>query len=249
MRQLSILTLSALAAIAALAQDMKPEMDVVQSYKIKPEMRADFEALQKEISDAYKKAGVPSRIVFQNVLGDLTDYTVVSPIPGFAELDKPSPVQRALGEETYNKLMRRAGAMVTEIHREVAVSRPDLSIITNNEMPGAISLVVEIQPASGRRAELEQIIKTELLPAFKKIGTKQLWVEDVIFGGQGGAMVVIMPMSKMADFDAGPPLVRALGADKAQMLEMRMAPLVASERYSVYKMRPELSCMTTPGSR
>jgi hypothetical protein len=64
------LALSAIPSVFAQSTPA-PEWSVVTVATIKPDMRSDFEAFQKAITAAYKKAEVPSRAVLQTVMGDL----------------------------------------------------------------------------------------------------------------------------------------------------------------------------------
>lgn len=57
------------------------------TFHIKPDFRTEFEASQKEITAAYKKAGVAYRVVVQTMFGDLMEYTSIAPIANFAESD------------------------------------------------------------------------------------------------------------------------------------------------------------------
>lgn len=237
-----------LLAHASLAQNNQPapELSLVTIYKIKPDMRAEFEAGQKELSAAYRKAEVPSRMVMQTVLGDLLGYVSVTPLSKFADMDGTSPVVRALGQEEAARLLRRVGATFTSAQRLVSVDRPDLSIMTSNEQPGETALVIGITAAPGRMMDLEAIMKGELMAACKKAGVKHMWVSDVIFGGEGGMKVVVVPVEKMAAFDLKSPMERALGAEGARKLEAKMSTTIAHEEFSVLRMRPDLSHVPQP---
>src|ERR1700693_1089983 len=89
------LALSIVPAVTAQSTSA-PEWSVVTITTIKPEMRSEYEAWQKEVSAAYKKAEVPSRAVLQTVLGDLFEYVAVAPLAHFVNMDGPSPLERAL---------------------------------------------------------------------------------------------------------------------------------------------------------
>src|SRR5947209_8737232 len=98
--------LAFLIPLASLAQqqtqDSKQHWSVVTISTVKPEMQDQFEAFQKEMMMAFKKAEVPSRVVLQALMGDLLEYVTVYPIANFADLDGPSPAERALGKDAYD---------------------------------------------------------------------------------------------------------------------------------------------------
>src|SRR5438309_10251776 len=99
-----------------------PEWSLVTITTVKPEMRSDYEAFQKEMSAAYKKAQVPSRAVLQTVMGNLLEYISVAPLAHFADMDGPSPVERALGKADAEGLIRKGVACTTSAHREASLA-------------------------------------------------------------------------------------------------------------------------------
>ena len=117
------------ALVSLVAQDKAPtrEWSYVAIYKIKPEKRAEFEGIQKELSAAYKQAGVPFRVVWQTTFGDINEYVSVSPLANFAAMDAPSPVVKALGADKASDLLRRSSATVNGVTRVAAINRADLS--------------------------------------------------------------------------------------------------------------------------
>ncbi len=101
-----LLTLALSVPLSLAAQDQpKPQWSVVTMTTIKPDARAEYEAWQKQITAAYKKAEVPSRTVVQTIMGDLFEYISLAPITKFADLDGATPVERALGKESAAALL------------------------------------------------------------------------------------------------------------------------------------------------
>src|SRR5258708_30268890 len=64
-----------------------PEWSVITTTQIKPEFRQEYEAVQKEVSAAYKKAGIPYRYVVQTILGDVEEDVSIAPISKLADMD------------------------------------------------------------------------------------------------------------------------------------------------------------------
>src|SRR5437763_16085616 len=104
-----------------------PEWSVVTLTTIKPEMRSEYEAFQKEMSAAYKKAEVPSRAVLQTIMGNVLEYVSVAPLAHFADMDGPSPIERALGKADAQGLIRKSVACTTSAHREASLPLKDLT--------------------------------------------------------------------------------------------------------------------------
>src|SRR3954462_6595335 len=80
------LALSTVPAIMAQSTPA-PEWSLVTVTTIKPEMRSDYEAFQRDISAAYKKAQVPSRAVLQTMMGNVLEYVSVAPLAHLADMD------------------------------------------------------------------------------------------------------------------------------------------------------------------
>src|SRR5690242_13289008 len=194
----TVLTALALAiGPCLLAQSQTPQTpkwSVVTFTTIKPDMRAEFEAWQKELTAAYKKADVPSRAVVQTLLGDLFEYISISPISRFGDLDGPSPVERALGKEDSEKLMQKGRSLITSAHRITSASLDDLSIRTPTSEPAPYALVIIAQLAQQKNSEFESWAKDQYLPVLKKAEVKNFWISRTVFGGDPDERVMVMPL-------------------------------------------------------
>src|SRR5260221_14612205 len=73
---------------------------------IKPELTQEYEGYLKQMAAAYKKAGQPVYAVLTNFSGNRDEYTNVTLVMKFGDLDGPNPIQKALGEEAYGNLTR-----------------------------------------------------------------------------------------------------------------------------------------------
>jgi hypothetical protein len=241
----TVLTALALAiGPCLLAQSQTPQTpkwSVVTFTTIKPDMRAEFEAWQKELTAAYKKADVPSRAVVQTLLGDLFEYISISPISRFGDLDGPSPVERALGKEDSAKLMQKGRSLITSAHRITSASLDDLSIRTPTSEPAPYALVIIAQLAQQKNSEFESWAKDQYLPVLKKAEVKNFWISRTVFGGDPDERVMVMPLGTMAEIDKGPPATRVLGREGAQKLMAGTAAFTKSVQYRMVRYRADLS--------
>jgi hypothetical protein len=240
----------ALVTLSLIAQDKPPAAEAprwsyITIYKIKPEMRSQFEAAQKEISAAYKQAGVPFRGVWQTRFGDMNEYVSASPLANFAALDGPNPVVKALGEDGSRALLQRAGATWSEATRVGGVDRADLSV---GEMgaPPKFAVIMVMNVAPGRGADYETWMKNDFVPALKK-GGGRLFCQQAIFGAGGpNTYVCAAPIDNMAAIDAGPPMWKSLGRAGADKMMTKMAGMMTSMQYSISQFRADLSNMPGP---
>lgn len=239
-------TLIAALAIAAapvlLAQNAPaPKWSVLTFASVKPDSVAEFEAWQKEMTAAYKKADVPSRAVVQTIMGDLFEYISIYPIAHFADLDGPTPVEHALGKEEADKLMRKGRSYIVSAHRMTSLALDDLSLYAPTPNPAPYALVAIVQLVQGKSADFDAWTKNEYLPMLKKAEMKNYWVSRTLFGGDPDERVMVRPLEKMAEIDAGPLATRVLGAEGARKLMSGTAGFTKSVQYRMVRYRTDLS--------
>jgi hypothetical protein len=238
---------SVLALTATLfAQTPAPQWSIITTTQIKPEYRTEYEAAQKEITAAYKKAGVPSRIVVQSIMGDLMEYTSIAPLKNYAELDGPSPLVKALGEAGSQKLLKKIGMYMNSIHRVSSLAIPDISIMGSSPDIGDYVAVSVWRLFPGKGADFTAYMKDDYVPAMRKAGLENFWLSRPIYGGNLEERITVRPLHKLAELDGGPLTIKALGAEKAQALAMKQAKIVESVSYTVHRIRPDLSLLPAP---
>jgi hypothetical protein len=205
----------------------------------------EYEAWQKQLTAAYKKAEVPSRAVLQTMMGDLFEYVSVAPLAKFADMDGASPVERALGKEQAASLMRKGAGYITSARRLATLAMDDLSIQTPGP-PDPYALVIILRLLPTKVPEFAAWMKEEYLPAMKKAEVKNFWVSQPLFGGESLERVTVRPMKSMAEIDSGPVVMRALGAEEARKLAARRAELIDSSQMRIMKYRADLSYSLAP---
>jgi hypothetical protein len=223
-----------------------PTWTVVTTTQIKPEFRLEYEAGQKEVTAAYKKAGVPYRVVVQTLLGDVGEYTSISPISKLADMDDPTPLVKALGEPGAQKLLKRLGAYMVSIHRATVLAQDDISIRTPTENMAEYAQVSFMQLYPGKAAAFTSFMKEDYIPAMKKVDIANLWISRPVFGGDLNERVMVRPLHKLAELDGGPLTTKALGADGARQLGIKQSAIVQSTRFTVVRVRPDLSNLPAP---
>jgi hypothetical protein len=222
-----------------------PEWSIVTLTTIKPDMRSEYEAFQKEMSAAYKKAEVPSRAVLQTVMGNVLEYVSVAPLAHFADMDGPSPVERALGKADAQGLMRKGVACMTSAQRVASLALNDMSIRTKTQEKSEYVMVTNYHLASGKEAEFNAWMKNDYLPAMKKAEVKNFWLSQTMFGGEPNERIAVRPIKNMGELDAGPVLTKALGQEGALKLRAKSAGVIDSVHFSVLHYRADLSYDTS----
>jgi hypothetical protein len=222
-----------------------PQWTIVTTSQIRPEFRAEFESGQKELTAAYKKAGVPYRVVVQTVFGDVMEYTSITPLAKYADMDGPSPIVKALGEAGSQRLLKRVGGTLVSVHRVGLLALDDISIRTAGD-PGEYVHVMTFHLRPGKGNDFTAFMKDDYLPALRKADVANAWLNMPVFGGDTNDRVMVIFMHKLAEIDAGPPTRKALGVEGARRLGAKQADIVASVSHSVGHVRADLSAMPAP---
>jgi hypothetical protein len=229
-----------------MAQAASPNLSIVNVSTIKPEMRAEYEAFQKQVTAAYKKAEVPYRTVLETVLGNLAEYVTIAPVAKFADLDGPTPMERALGKPQAEAMLRKGAVFVTSRQRLLSRDMPELSIMTDSSEPPALAMVTMVQLKPGSAPDFAAWVKDEYLPAARKAELKNLWISQALHGGSPDERIIVRPIKSMADFDGGPFTIKALGQEAAAKMMAKLAGMAQSRSYSVMKYRADLSYRLNP---
>jgi hypothetical protein len=220
------------------AQPPAPQWEVITAVKFKPEFRQEVEAIQKEISAAYKKLNL-QRVVVETTLGDIDEMTSVAPLTKLGDLDGPSPLARAMGEANSQKLLKRLGGYLTSVHRMTAISLEELSV-RNQAAAGEYAAIAVLHLFPGKGPDFANFTKNDYIPMLKKANVANYWVSQPVFGAESNTRVTIRPLQKIGELDAG-PLTRILGQEGARQMAIKQAAIVQSVETSIVHLRLDLS--------
>ena len=219
------------------------QWSVITTVQIKPESRTEYEAAQKDVSAAYKKAGL-QRLVVQTILGDSNEYISIVPLAKFADMDSPSLLSSP--SILPQPLVKKVTGYMAAMHRVAYLALNDISIRTDMANAGEYAQVGVYHLATGKAAAFTQFMKDDYLPAMRKADVANLWLSRPIFGGDLSDRVMVRPLHKLAELDGGPVLIKALGSEAATKVTDKQNSIVESVHYSIVRVRPELSNMPAP---
>ncbi|MBI3423070.1 MAG: hypothetical protein HY011_09035 [Acidobacteria bacterium] len=239
----SLLLAAALASFTfAQTAPPAPQFFRVQVLKTNPGVSAEWQALYKnEVLPALKKAGVKQHTVLQVVQGDVRQWVIISAaLENFAQLDEPTPLVKALGEEGARALNNKQGRLLAEWHSYVAQGRPDLGIAPTSNEPIKLASAISTTVTPGRAAEWEKYVKESNLPAAKKAGIKGVLVGKVAVGGDTNEYRTLLLFDSYAD---GFRFAQASSKAKAELNLATAAPagVVAHSEMLTVRYVPELS--------
>ena len=210
---------------------------------VKPEMAQEYEGYLKQMAAAYKKAGQPAYVVLTNFAGNRFEYTTVTFVMKFGDMDGPNPIQKALGEESYSNLTRSMSRCVVSSTRYYSLPWADVSIDKPGPM-GQYFMRTRVPIAQGKNAEYRSYLKNDLLPVYEKGGVTWFHVSAPVFGGPAGTVETVRMLKNLGEIDGGPFTTKVLGAAGAQTLAAKAQGLTrGASQITIMRMRPELSLL------
>ncbi len=240
-RVVFVATVLSVAAVAQNSQNATPEIVLVRVVQIKSDIVNDWRDIYKnEVLPAYKKAGVPSVMVSQNVFGAANEYVIVMPLAKFAQMDGDGPMIRALGRENAMRLTAKLVKYTEKSTLLAARYREDLSIM-HPGAPQPYAVVTHLSGAPARGSDIENWIKNDYGPAMRKAEVENLFIYQGVFGGELPHWVSVVPRKDMAALDQPPELTRSLGQEGVQKLLRKLDGVVTHVERYVIRTIPELS--------
>ena len=221
---------------------------VIRVDKVKAGMNADYEGFQKEISAAYKKAGVPWRVVNEMKFGPLRTYMSVYPLAKMADMDGPGPVEKALGKDAMPRIMATHAKLVDSTQMMAVRTLPELGLQKEMNVPPGYAYVTHYDVAPGRGDDFEMWLKNDVSPGMKKGGVENLVIYRDIFGGHPNRYSTVRFFTKMAEIDGGPVLQKALGKEGAAKVMSKMAGIVVGQQSEMWRTRAELGYENPPAA-
>lgn len=209
---------------------------------VKPEMVEEYEAYKKQLAAAFKKAGQPVYVVFRNYSGNRFEYTTVTYVAKFGDLDNPSPIRDALGAEAFTNLVDGINRCLTSSTWHFSLPWDDVSI--DKAGTGEYFLRTRTPIAPGKNPEYRTYLKNEMKPVLEKGGVTWYRVSTPVFGGPAGMVETMRKLKNLAEIEGGPLTTRVLGEAGAQALTAKAASLVRGPAQNTILRRiPELSLL------
>lgn len=179
-----------------------PQRSMVTVYHLKPDMANEWMDLQKnEVVPALKKAGVKRRAMWQTVIGDRYEYVSVTPLDSFAEVETTS-YQRGLEPVAAARLREKLRKCLTGLRTFVSNSIPELSIAGDPSKPVPFIRLATIRVAPGKLEEYRDLIRTQLVPAYRKAKVASWSVSSRGYGAYPGEVTLALGFNTLAELDA-----------------------------------------------
>jgi hypothetical protein len=215
---------------------------LVTQVRVPPAKVGQWLELQRnEVVPALKKAGVKDYTTYQTVVGEVAEFVIVRPFD-FAELDKPDPLDSALGGSAAAALRAKLSYCTESMHRSIENRHDDLYL---NPGSAAVLFVSRYRAMQGRARDYMSFVRTEMYPVMKQAqedGTfAGLSVTTSVQGGEPGIITLNMHYATFAPLDGPPPVAKTLGPQGTAAFLAKGAGLISQLDQSILRRVPELS--------
>jgi hypothetical protein len=249
MRTALLLLTVTLAAVPAGAQGPSAYLDVFV-VKVKPEKRADFDAVVKKMVDANRRHNGDTWLTSEVSWGESNTVLFSSARASFADTEKAmemfmGAVTKALGPAA-GKLLQDFNSCVTSSRAELRRRRVDLSSNVPsdaNKMVGESrwlrTFTVRVRP--GRTLDYEALLRDSKAAREKSSDRSPVLVSQSLVGQVGTVFYITTLKSSLAGFDSTLPLDQVLGPAGYQKYLKASADIILGSESMITRFVPELS--------
>jgi len=244
------------AVLLAVPGSLWAQSDYLDSMivRVKPDKVADFEAINKKIADANRKANGDRWLAEVSIYGEGYVYVFTSRRANYADIDKAnemfmSAVTKTMGREAAMKLLNDFNNCIVSSRTELRIRRPDLSSKMPadpqalNQLVGQSrvlrTLALRIRP--GHVAEFEAMLKDINSHADANPNAQPVLVSQAVEGDRGDVFYVTFFRTSLGGFDNNPTLKDLLGDEGIAKVEKTMSEISAGSESTIYRFAPELS--------
>ena len=252
---LLLLATGVLLAGSAAAQNQKEEYLDILVAKVKPEKRAEFDALNKRLADANRRNNGDGWMALTTEYGENNTVTLVSWRANYGAIDKGlaafmGALNKAYGEAGAKKMFQEFNSTIVSSTGEIRRRRFDLSM--NLPDPAAWAQMMgearwlrttTIKVRLGRAAEYEAQI-AHIKQIVEAAGGKMpVFISQNAAGTRGNVYYVSMFGKSLGAFDEVPSVKQILGDEGYQAYMKVVSEVVVDVETTLNRILPELSNM------
>jgi hypothetical protein len=251
----SVIAFVLLAALAVgQAQQAQESYLDVFAVDVKPEKRADFDAIARKISQANRKNKGDTWLAMETTYGPGNRVTFVSTRNSYGEVETAmgtfmEALQKTYGKAPTDKMMQDLNNCTLSSRSEIRRRRWDLSSNAPSDPAAYAKLIaasrwlrttaVHVRP--GEAAKFEALLKDLKAAREKASPPLTVFVSQAVAGQEGTIYYVTTPESSLAGFDAIPPIQQTLGEEGYTKFLKANAEAVSGTETVINRFLPDLS--------
>lgn len=248
----AVLLLAALA-VAQAQQAQESYLDVF-TVQVKPERRADFDAIARKIAAANRQNKGDTWIAMETVYGPGNRVTFVSTRNSYGDIETASgafmdALAKTYGKQATDKIFQDINQCTLSSRSEVRRRRWDLSSNAPKDAEGLTKMIaqarwlrtVTVHVRPGEAANFEALLKEVKEAREKSSPSVTTLVSQAVAGQEGTVYYVTTPESSLAGFDSIPPLQQVLGDEGYAKFLKANAESVSGTETAINHFLPDLS--------
>jgi len=231
-------------AIPSFAQVPTPAMLNVVRYQVRRDRIPEFEEVEKQIAGSYKKAASTDqfRNIYREVVGNTAEYWVITPMSKFAERDGENPYNKMATDQERAVRGARLAQYIESVRTSIERTFGDLNVTSPDvSYPPTWVRYIRVRVRPGTTDQLIANVKTDVVPALKKMNGVTLRVRQTAFGGNANEFTVAAGFQKWADLDNATALPKAMGEQTFQKFEEKMQAIETNVEQYILRYQPDLS--------
>ena len=257
MQRKAVVSVIAFVLLAALAvgqaqQSQESYLDVY-TVQVKPEKRADFDAIAKKISAANRENKGDTWLAMDTVYGPGDRLTFISTRNSYGEIEAAMGTFMVALQKTYGKgaekMMQDFNQCIVRSRSEIRRRRWDLSSNAPSDPAAYAKLIADarwlrtttVHVRPGESASYEALMK-DLKAAREKASLPlTVLVSQAVAGQEGTVYYVTALQSSLAGFDKLPTMQQTLGSEGYDKYLKTTAETVADSETAINRFLPALS--------
>jgi hypothetical protein len=250
---LAAMSLALLANPFARAQEMMGDYLDVFVVKVRPDKRADFDAIGRRIADANRKAKGDLWTAMTVEYGENNTVQFVSLRQNYAAIDSGmtaflGAIKAGYGPGGVPKMMTDLNSTIISSRSEVRRRRWDLTANPPTDADAYNKLIggarwlrtIQVSVRNGREADFEERAK-EAKAALEKGSKWVYFISQTIAGAPSNTYYVTTLQPSLAAFDSAPKLPELMGQESYATWTKALAEDEISSETMLMRMAPELS--------
>jgi quinol monooxygenase YgiN len=250
----SVVGVVALAIAASQAQQMQEDYLDVFTVQVKPEKRAEFDALTRKMVAANRQNHGDIWLTMETAYGPGNRVTFISTRHSYAEIEKATAIfnealEKAYGKASADKMDQDFSQSIVSSRSEIRGRRWDLSSNAPSDPAAYAKLlgetrwlrttVVHLKP--GQIASFEALAKEVKAARDKSSPTQTVFVSQAVAGQEGTVFYITTLQNSLAGFDGLPSMQQMLGDEGYQKFLKTNAEAISGTETVINRFLPELS--------
>lgn len=250
----SVVFVSFLALLATYAQQAQEDYLDVFMVQVKPEKRAEFDAIAKKMAAANRQNKGDEWLTLETVYGPGDRVTFIGTRHSYADIEKASgeffgAIQKTYGKAATDKIFQDFSQCLVSSRSEIRRRRWDLSSGRPSDAAALAKLVGEsrwlrttvVHVRPGQAAAFEGLLQDIKAARDKDASNPPILVSQAVAGHEGTVFYVTTLQSSMAGFDGIPTLQKVLGDEGYAKFLKTNSDTVANSETIISRFLPALS--------